>query len=115
MTSRATMPRRGDNLEQALGFYETDDLLQPFAGLEIREHERPLAAHAARIAVHHFQRGADHRREIDLVDHQQIVLGDARAALAPALVPCRHDDYVERELPELRSGTRRPLLAPRSH
>src|ERR1700682_2277007 len=94
MTSRTAMPSRRDNLEHAFGFDEADDVAQALAGLEIGEHERPLAAHAACIAVHHLEGRADHRREIDLVDDQQIALGDAGPALARDLVSRRHVDHV---------------------
>src|SRR3546814_11690614 len=50
---------------------EAGDLGDALLGLQVGEDEGPLAAHLFRIAVHHFQRRADQRREIDLVDHQQ--------------------------------------------
>jgi hypothetical protein len=37
----------------------------------------PIAAHAPRVAFHHAEIGADQRREVDLVDHQEIGAGDA--------------------------------------
>ena len=40
-----------------------------------------VAAHLLGVALHHLERGADIRREIDLVDDQQIGAGDAGAAL----------------------------------
>src|SRR3546814_5793832 len=51
---------------------EAGDLGDALLGLQVGEDEGPLAAHLFRIAVHHFQRRADQRREIDLVDHQQV-------------------------------------------
>jgi hypothetical protein len=36
---------------------------------------------------HHLERGADQRGEVDLVDDQQIRLGDAGAALAGIFSP----------------------------
>ena len=50
------------------------------------------------IALHHLERGADVRREVDLVDDQQIRLGDARPALARDLVAGSDVDHVEREV-----------------
>src|SRR5712671_5126240 len=95
MTSRTAMPSRRDNLEHAFGFDEADDVSQALAGLEVGEHEGALPAHAARVAVHHLERRADHRREIDLVDDQQVALGDAGATLARDLVAGRDVDHVE--------------------
>ena len=46
----------------------------------------PLAAHLQRVALHDVERRADHRREIDLVDDQQVGAHDAGAALARNLV-----------------------------
>src|SRR6187401_2278347 len=42
---------------------ELDDLIEALIGLEIAEHERALAAHFPGLAVHHFERGADHGGE----------------------------------------------------
>ena len=58
--------------EHALALDEADHAVEALAGLQVGEDERPLAAHLPRVAVHHLERGADHRREVDLVDHQQI-------------------------------------------
>ncbi len=66
------------------------------AGADIGEHERTLAAHPARVAVHHLQAGADQRGEIGLVDHQQVAPGDSRPALARDLVSRRDVDHVDR-------------------
>src|SRR5712671_2253704 len=111
MTSRTAMPSRRDNLEHAFGFDEADDVPEALTGLEVGEHERPLPAHAARIAVHHLERSADHRREVDLVDDQQNALGDAGAALARDLVARRHVNHVEREVGELRAESRGEIVA----
>jgi hypothetical protein len=47
-----------------------DDLRKPFASLQIREDKRQPAAHPARIAIHHFERSAYVRRQVDLIDHE---------------------------------------------
>ena len=107
------MPSRGDNLEHALRLDEGNDALEAFARLEVREHERPRAAHALRVAVHDLERGADHRREIDLVDDQQVALGDAGAALARDLVAGRHVDHVQRQIRQLRAEGGREIVAAR--
>src|SRR5438552_4028546 len=70
--------------------------------LKVGEDERPVAAHPTRVAVHDFQRRADQRREIDLVDHQEIGLGDSRAALARDLIAGGHVDHIERQVGKLR-------------
>src|SRR3974377_282531 len=82
--SKSTTPL-GMN-EHSLGFDELDDRRQPLPGLQVAEDEGPRAAHPARVAVHDLERGADHRREVDLVDHQQVRLDDAGAAFARDLV-----------------------------
>ena len=51
---------------------EADHGRQARAGLEVGEHERPLAAHLPGVAIHHLKRRADHRREVDLVDDEQV-------------------------------------------
>ena len=42
--------------------------------MQIAEHERPRTAHSLGVALHHLQRGADIGREINLIDHQEIVI-----------------------------------------
>ena len=48
------------------------DVRHTMTRADIGEQERPLAAHAFCVPVHHLQTGADHGREVDLVDHQQV-------------------------------------------
>jgi hypothetical protein len=57
------------------------------AGLEVGEHEGALAALGLGVVGHHLERGADQRGEVDLVDDQQVRLGDAGAALAGIFSP----------------------------
>jgi hypothetical protein len=66
---------------------EANHRVQPLAGLEVGEHEGALAALGLGVVGHHLERGADQRREVDLVDDQQIRLGDAGAALAGIFSP----------------------------
>src|SRR5262245_21783322 len=74
------------------GFIETlasdprDDVLQSVARLQVGEDERPRPAHHPCVARHHAEIGAHVRREIDLVDDQQVRSCDAGAALARDLV-----------------------------
>jgi hypothetical protein len=53
-------------------FNPTHHSIQPFAGHEVREDERPIATHAAAISVHDAEIGADVRGEIDFVDHEEV-------------------------------------------
>src|SRR4051794_21036794 len=76
-------------------------LVEALPGLEVREHERTIAAHLARVAIHDLERRTDMRREVDLVDDEEIALHDAGAALARDLVPGRDVDDVQREIGEL--------------
>src|ERR1022692_398462 len=62
--------------------HETDDRVGASTCLQIGEYEGPLAAHQPCVAIHDFQRRAHHRREVDLVDDEQVGLGNAGAALA---------------------------------
>ncbi len=83
----------------------------PTPAAQIREHERPVAAHLAGVALHHFERRAHVRRKIDLVDHQQIRAHDARAALARNLVAARHVDHVDRNVHQFRAERRGQIVA----
>ena len=101
--------RRGG--EQALAFDEVDDIGQPLPGLLVREHEGARAAHPARVAVHDLERGAHQRREVDLVDHQQVAARDARPALARDLVAGRDVDDIDRQVRKLGRESRRQVVA----
>ena len=61
--------------EPAFGLDEARNLVDAIADAQIGEHERALAAHASGVAVHHLERRADMRREVDLVDDQQVASG----------------------------------------
>src|SRR5216683_3260603 len=76
----------GGLLEPAGAGDEAGDLGDALVLLQIGEQEGTLAAHLARIAVHHLKARPHQRREIDLVDHQEIGARDARPALARDLV-----------------------------
>ena len=65
--TRACHRRLRGRREQAALLDEAHDGIDTLARLKIGEYERPLAAHPARVAVHDFERGADERRQIDLV------------------------------------------------
>ena len=63
------------------------------------------------VTVHHAKIGADQRREIDLVDHQQVGPGNARAALAGDFVTGRDVDHIDSEIGELRAEGGREVVA----
>jgi hypothetical protein len=56
------------------------------ARLQVRHHERP-SRRARRCRRHHAEVGADVRREVGLVDDEEVALGDARPALARIFSP----------------------------
>src|SRR2546422_3967996 len=64
-TSVPTSSSLGDGHHAAL-VDEAHHGVEPLPRLEIRKHEWPLAAHLARVAVHHLERCADQRRQVDL-------------------------------------------------
>jgi hypothetical protein len=78
---------------------------------QIREQKRPVAAHLARVAIHHFERSSHIRRQIDFIDHQQIGADDARSALARDLVAAGHVDHVDGGVHQLRAERRRQIVA----
>ena len=80
MSSAGRHPRRGRRIEPSLGLNKVDDALKALALPQIGHDKGPLATHAAGIDVHLFQRGADMRRKVDLVDDEQIRPGDTGAA-----------------------------------
>ena len=75
---------RGDH---PLPFNEGDDLAKTLTGLQVAEHKRSLAPHPSRVAIHHLERCADHRRKVNLVDHEQVGFGDAGPPLRGILSP----------------------------
>ena len=58
--------------ETTFGLDKTDNPIKTFALFQVGHDERPFAPHPLRVDVHLIQRRADMRREIDLVDHQQV-------------------------------------------
>ena len=70
--ARFPAPERLGHAEPALFLDEARDLFDALAFAQIGEDEGPAAAHPLRLAFHRLQRSPDMRRQIDLVDHQQI-------------------------------------------
>src|SRR5262250_251481 len=69
-------------LKPTLALDETRNRFHARTGAQVGEDERPLAAHALGVAFHHRQRGTDMRRQVRLVDDEQIRAGDAGSTLA---------------------------------
>ena len=82
-------------------FDEFGDFVDALPRAQIGHHEGASAPHLLGVALHHFKRGADVRREIDLVDDQQIGARDAGAALGRDLVAGGDVDDVDGEIGEL--------------
>ena len=60
---------------------------------------------------HHVEVGADVRRQVDLVDDEQIAARHARAALARDLVAAGDVDDVDADVDELGAERRREVVA----
>src|SRR5260370_27506698 len=87
--------------ETAFRLDEADKAVETFALPQIGHDEGPFAAHPSRIGSHLFQRRADMRREVDLVDDEEIRPRDPGAALGRDLVARRDVDAVNPAIREL--------------
>src|SRR5205823_1219980 len=87
-----SLSRSGGRRHPARPLDELRDLPDALAGPDIGEDERSLGAHPARVAIHHLEIGPDKRREVDLIDHEQIAARDPRSTLAGDLVTRRDVD-----------------------
>ena len=76
--------------------YLRDDFIHADSMLDLRKHERPVAPHRARVALHHSEVRADGGREVGFVDDEQVGLRDSRAALARDFVASGDVDYINR-------------------
>src|SRR4051794_12393298 len=104
--------RRSSSQVEAAGFGdETDHLLHTHAALEVRHDIGPIAAHAAGVAFHHGEVGADHWCQVRLVDHQQVGACDARAALPRDLLAAGDVDDVDGEVGEFGAEGGRQVVA----
>src|SRR4029077_13891921 len=88
------------SLNQTLALDKADDRVEALPGLDVGEYERALAAHFPRVALHHLERSADHRREVDLVDDQEVRLHDPGPAFPRDLVAGGDVDHVQRQIRE---------------
>src|SRR3989344_2983469 len=93
--------------EQALFFDKGDDFVQALADFLVAEYKGLVATHLLGVALHHFQRGTHHWRQVDLVDHQQVRFADAWAAFARQLVASRDVDDVQGQVRQFRAERRR--------
>ena len=78
-----------------------DHGFEPDAGTAIGEEPRRAAADRPRIGVHPGQIGPDVRREVRLVDHEQVAQDEARSPLARDLVAAGDVDDVQAVVDEL--------------
>ena len=90
--------RRPRRLQPAVLDDEVDHLLQALATRQIGEAEGPLAAHAGGVGLHHVEVDVDIRRQIALVDDEEIRAGDGRAAFARDLLALADRDDIERQI-----------------
>ena len=78
---------------------------RPSPSAQVGHHIGPAAgvqrAHAPGVGFHHRQVGADMRREVGLVDDQQVALGDAGPAFARDLLATGDVDHVQRQVRQL--------------
>src|SRR5262245_22005497 len=94
--ARAIARLRGDRmLVQQLSSNPPYDLFQACAILEVREDEWPLPAHQLGVARHDVEARPDVRREIDLVDHEEIRTRHARTAFTRDFVASGDVDDID--------------------
>src|SRR5579872_3934276 len=98
MLSRSVAP-----IQPARALDKGGDLGDADVLLEVREQERPVAAHAAGVTVHHLEARPHQRGQVDLVDYQQVGAADAWPALARDLVTRGDVDHVYGDVCELRA------------
>src|SRR5579864_2244302 len=94
-----------------LGAYPVDDVRQPIATAEVRKQDGTTLSDVARFALHDLERGADRIGQIDLVDHQHVGVGDARATFARYLVAARHIDDIDLFFDKVRTECRGEIVA----
>ena len=119
-------PGRGRARERGAGAV-TSGAPRPARGSSPRPARRPgaRAATAApsagrprtrlRVAAHHREVGADQRRQVGLVDHQQVGAGDAGPALARHLVAAGHVDHEDLPVDQARAERGGQVVAAALH
>src|SRR5262249_42695288 len=89
-----------------------DYVVQAVTSLEVGEDDRLPVSYGSRVTSHHSKVGSDVRREIDLVDDEQIAAGYAGSALARHLVAAGHVDDVDTHVNQLRAERCGEVVAP---
>src|SRR5256885_13694840 len=85
-------------------------LVEPLSYLEIRKEIGQVAPHSLAVPIHHGQIGSDMRREIDLVDHQEIGPGNSGTTFARDLITGCHIDHIDDSVRELSAECRSEIV-----
>lgn len=78
---------------------------------QIGKNKRPGLAHAARVAVHHFQGSADIGGEVNFIDNQQIGAGDAWPAFARDFIAPGHIYNINENVYQVGAESRCQIIA----
>ncbi len=87
-----------------------DDGVEPDVVSQVGEAETALPPHPERVALHHLERGSDVRRQVDLVDHEEIGAGDSRPSFAWDLVAASDVDHVDPDIDQVGAERRRQIV-----
>ena len=87
------------------------NLVHTHAVLHLRKDNRTVTPHLLRVARHNAKVRLHGRREIGLVDDEQVTLCNARPALARDLVAARDVDYLDRVICKLTAIARCEIVA----
>src|SRR5262245_16750833 len=109
--SRPVRSPAGSGLEEKLSPDPIHDEVGASPVPEIAEDKRPVSSHALRVALHDPEVGADIRREIDLVDDEQVRSRYPGPAFARNLLALRHVDHVDGGVHKLRAERGRKVVA----
>src|SRR6478735_291427 len=88
-------------VQQAGAHDEFTHAVDAGARLQVGEYERLRAAHLFGVAIHDLERGTNVRGQIDLVDNQEIALGDPGATFARDFVASSDVDHIHRQIRQL--------------
>ena len=93
------------------GIDVVDHLADALAREAVREDERSESARRPRVALHDPKVGANMRREVDLVDDEQVGVRHAGPSLARDLVALGHVDDEDEEVRERAAERERQVVA----
>src|SRR5579872_904609 len=110
-TKRISAPPTATSAEEDITLDPGDHVVEAVAGLQVREDDRFAIADRRRVPAHHAEVRSHVRREIDLVDDEEIAAGHPGTALARHLVAAGHVDHVDADVDELRTERRRQVVA----